>query len=187
MTTLLFIDPGKTTGAALGYYDAITPYRRIDAWEIQGGLRGFLEWWENINLGAMGGSEVCKQVLFAEKGAEKFVPISHGSFSHTLDSTLPLVIEGALITLGLMPDYPDPAWRSPAKMYFMGAPGDSLATKKKKAQTMLKAHSLWATGKEHGHTDGADVVSATLHSIAYLRDRKHAPTLRAFSPPRLAA
>lgn len=178
MSVLLSIDPGLSTGIALGEYTATEPYRRIASWQPRGGLAGFLAWWEQ------------ERPEFDEAVAEKFVPLDHAAFGHTLDSTLPLVIEGAIVALGIMPSYPEGDWARASAQYFMAAPGDPLAVKKKKAQEFLKRHGLWATGKPYGHTDGADVNSATLHAIASLRRARHMPTLLAYSgsrPPGLAA
>lgn len=46
MTTLLALDPGGTTGWSFWRYDAVTPLRHVDHGMIPGGLRGFIQWWE---------------------------------------------------------------------------------------------------------------------------------------------
>lgn len=199
MTYLLSIDPGLSTGIALGHYDAITPYERVAYWQVQGGLAGWLEWYEEHwarpdsegptefdYYGGLtaGGVEVSDREL--EVAAERFVLLPNG-FTLKSDALEPLRIEGSLITLGLMPsDYDDPRWQRAGMQYFMAAPSDSLATKKIKARAWLKDHGYYVTGKDVGLKDADDVRSATLHAIARLRTLGHVPTLRAHFPPRAA-
>lgn len=172
MTYLLSIDPGLSSGVALGTYSATEPYRRVGAWQPRGGTLGFSEWWAREGQYLEPNEIICERFSTRQ-------PLSH-------DAAEPLRVEGWLVGEGIMPPYPGSGWVEPAEMYFMAAPSDPLRVKKKKAQDFLKRHGLWATGKAYGHADGADVNSATLHAIALLRTRRHAPTLGAYSPPRAA-
>jgi hypothetical protein len=61
----------------------------------------------------------------------------------------------------------------------MGDPKAPLADKKKLSRAFLKDHGLYTTGSQVGMKDADDVISATLHGIAWLRRQRHMPTLRA--------
>ena len=112
--------------------------------------------------------------------SEKFVPLGGKGFAQTLASTEPLRREGALIALGVMPDYPDPRWRRPNSMYLYG--GKNLAEKKKRSRQFLKDTGNYVTGKDVGCKDSNDAMSATLHGISYTAQvLKHEPTYRLIS------
>ena len=107
---------------------------------------------------------------------EKFTPRQ----ALTLKSAEPLRIEGALVQMGIVPDYiqgeKNPQWQHPPAQYFCG--GQSLAEKKKRSRGFLKKHDLHLTGKMVGCKDADDAISARLHAFAYMRRIKHMPTLR---------
>jgi len=170
MTLLLSLDPGGSSGIALGTYSATEPYRRIAAFQPRGGVLGFTQWWKSE----------CPD--YHEIVCEKFTV--RQALSH--DATQSLLIEGWLVGEEIMPPFPAPGWQEPSSMYFMAETKDPLRIKRKKAQDWLKRYGLWATGAPYGHVDGADVNSATLHAIVALREASHAPTLRAYFPPRAA-
>lgn len=170
MTTLLTIDPGLSTGICLGTYSATEPYRRIAYWQPRRGVKGLTDWWE------------VEQPEFDEIVCERFTV--YQALSH--DSAEPLRVEGWLIGEGIIPPYPSQNWQEPAEMYFMAETKDPLRVKKKKAQDWLKRYGMWVTGAPVDHVDGADVNSATLHAIVAMRRSNHAPTLRAYFPPRAA-
>jgi len=166
---LLSIDPGLSTGVALGEYGPEKPYTLLSAVQIEDGLSGFLEW-------VRGPCRVIEDrypdLLVV---AEKFTPINHSDYALTTESVEPLRIEGAMVALGLMPDTPDERWRRPAEMYFVG--GADLADKKKRAHALLKDVGMRVTGKMVGCRDANDVRSAILHGIAYvMKVEKHRPT-----------
>lgn len=168
MTHLLSIDPGKSTGVALGTYSPTEPYRRIASFQPRGGPLGFADWWRH------------ERPQYDEIVVEKFTvrqPLKH-------DATQSLLVEGWLVGEEIIPPYPSPHYQEPAEMYFMALQSDTLAVKRKKAQTWLKRFGLWTTGKQFTHTDGADVNSATLHAIVAMRRSDHRPTLHAYFGPR---
>lgn len=189
-TTLVTIDPGLSTGVAIGTFSDTEPYNRTHAFQIEGGLRGFLDnfWFEYDYMYAdyrleVGGTYDCRYDVEDEMPvfvAEKFTPRAGQGFSHTLASTEPLRIEGALIALNLMPDYQkaegNARWQQPAQQYFCG--GSGVTEKRKRAKAFLKEHGLYLTGKDVGQKDAEDAISATLHALAYMRSMKHMPTLR---------
>lgn len=106
---------------------------------------------------------------------EKFTPRQ----ALKLDAVEPLRVEGALIALGVMPDYhvgkKNPLWGQPSAQYFCG--GKTPAERKKFSREFLKKHDLHLTGKMVGCKDADDAISATLHAFAFLRRISHKPTL----------
>lgn len=187
MQTLISLDPGLSSGIAIGTYSATEPYQRTHAFQIEGGLSGFLE---NSRVSENGYGDklfyvrhlgVAADICFGEEGGltvicEKFTPRQ----SLTLASAEPLRIEGALVAQGVMPDYTpgkkNPLWCQPAQQYFSG--GTDLKTRKKAAYDFLRKHGLYLTGKQVGCKDAHDAMSATLHAISWLRRQRHEPTLK---------
>lgn len=115
---------------------------------------------------------------------EKFTPrpISEESGFHlTRKSAEPLRCEGALIGLGL-DDYGAVQFAEPSQMYFIGDPSAPLATKRKRSRAFLKQHGMLVTGGMVMQEDGNDANAATLHAIAWLRRRRHMPTINALFP-----
>jgi len=109
--------------------------------------------------------------------AEKFTARggANGGFSYRTKDLEPLRVEGAMIAMKL-----DPEWCSPVQQYFAG--GKSKAEKKKLSHRWLKEHGLYVAPKDVGTKDADDVRSATLHAIAYLRRKRHLPTIRHYFP-----
>lgn len=109
--------------------------------------------------------------------AEKFTARATKGFSYTTASLEPLRGEGALIALGLMPDYTvaEKRWRDPSLQYFAGGTGK--AERKKRQHAFLKANGFYRTGKDFGTADADDFRSAAAHGINYVaRELKHKPT-----------
>ena len=50
VTYLLWIDPGMSTGVALGRYSDTKPYELVKAWQIPGGLVGFRDFFRSGQL-----------------------------------------------------------------------------------------------------------------------------------------
>lgn len=108
---------------------------------------------------------------------EKFTARNTRGFSYTTASLEPLRCEGALIALGLMPDYTaaEKRYRDPSLQYFSG--GSGKAERKKHQHAFLKANGFYRTGKDFGTADADDYRSAAAHGIAYIaRELKHKPT-----------
>ena len=94
---------------------------------------------------------------------EKFTARSTKGFSYTTAALEPLRGEGAVIALGMMPDYKD------------------LSAKKTRQHAFLKDSGFYLTNKDFPDSpakDGADDFrSACSHGLAYLaREVKHKPT-----------
>jgi TorA maturation chaperone TorD len=68
-------------------------------------------------------------------------------------------------------------WGEPSMQYFMG--GVDLKDRKKRAREFLRENDLYLTGSMMGQKDADDAISAELHAIAWLRRKRHMPTLQA--------
>ena len=184
MTHILSFDPGKSSGVALGYFDDETPYQLVSAWQFMDGPRGLCNWikyhraehredvpgdhWWDFDALTLPGYDILTI-------AEKFVPFPGKGFGQGLDSTLPLVGEGVLIALDVMPNYPDPRWRRAVEQYVVG--GVNKPDKRSRLKSFLKATGNYMMPKELGAPDNEDMVSATAHGISYVsRVLKSRPT-----------
>ena len=180
MTYLLSIDPGVSSGVVLGQYTKTEPYTPIKSWQLSGGLTGATKFLDTHYSGLTWGWVVKGRPYYPVTViCEKFVPLNNKGFGHTLKSVEPLRIEGALIALGIMPEYlPEhyDVWPRPASMYFMG--GANKREKLQRSRAWLKEHGLLLTGKDVGQADADDAISATLHAFAYLLHQRHRPTMK---------
>lgn len=181
---VLSIDPGKSTGIALLGYNEERVW--LDgAWQFGGGVAS-LVWFTSSSplplrllssgVYSMGGSFKWTSPNLTVI-TEKFTARNTRGFSYTTDSLEPLRCEGALIALGLMPDYTvgEKRWRDPALQYLVG--GASKTDKKKRQHQFLKDSGFYRTGKDVGTPDADDFRSAASHGLAYLaREMKHKPT-----------
>lgn len=165
----MWVDPGKSTGVALFEYGEERPAELVKAWQFDGGLSGFLGWWRWL----------CEPDwhTFMLAGSEKFTPLQNKGFSLTQDSVEPLRIEGAMVALGIVPEYtPDsPLWQRPSEMYWV--PGRNAAEKRKNQVAWIKERfpELHLTGKDVGAPDADDARSALWHGMVYLR-KTHLPS-----------
>lgn len=179
----IWVDGGLSTGIALVSYSDTQPLKVEQVWQVEGGVDGFLEWWEE----SLDEGHSWSDRAFISKGrrldfdmvrfySEKFTPRQ----SLTLDAAEPLLVEGAMVALGLIPSYrkDKSRYQHPAAQYFTG--GTSLADKKKRSNAWLKAHGFYFTGKDVGQKDADDARSAVRHAINHARKRKHLPTLNAY-------
>lgn len=163
MTRLLSIDPGKNSGIALGFYDAITPYRLEARWQVHDGTEGFIDWWySGDHLG------------FDEIVCEKF--ILDGDNKFTADLT-PKEIEGALKVLAETPI----AWQPRTdKATLIGYPPDA---RTKAQRQRVRFDFLDRFGMFKPGTENDDSNDAVTHALVYIKRRKHYPSLMAFWPP----
>lgn len=204
MTTLISIDPGMSSGIAVGTYSDTDPFELTHVFQIEGGLKGFVKnvrlsqgdyaeygslWvlrnsfrlWNTVYPECACESDDCEHPYDAleEYGdiiCEKFTPRPNGKGGLTLPSVEPLRIEGYLVGSGIMPDAPGKNWRQPSSQYFMcPSRGMTLPQKKKAARAWLKENDFYFTGKDVGCKDADDARSATLHALSYLR-KFHRPT-----------
>lgn len=175
-TYILSFDPGKSSGIAFGKITDNHPYRLVEAWQVEGGVTRIGQWVRAYHASDDDEWWVGRDGLKVDHViSEKFTPLQHSNFNLTMDAVEPLRCEGALVTLGVMPDYPNEKWRRPADMYVYG--GANLAEKKKRGRQFLKDHGMYRTGKQVGCKDSNDATSATWHGISYaIKGLGHKPT-----------
>lgn len=189
---VLSIDPGLSTGIALLSYAKDSPAELVQGWQLIGGIKGLLNWYvqqisNGIDLGICVGADFEPSPVSwwldetdeedTTVITEKFTARNTRGFSYTTASLEPLRCEGALIALGLMPDYTvaEKRWRDPSLQYFAGGTGK--AERKKKQHAFLKDNGFYRTGKDLGTADADDYRSAASHGINYIaRELKHRPT-----------
>lgn len=180
MKTLISIDPGMSTGMAVGTYSDTEPFKLTHFFQIEGGVEGFLP---NTFSGYDPGYgfefiTICDvEVDDATVIVEKFTArgSANAGFSYRTDALEPLRVEGAILALGIKP-----IWVSPPQQYFSG--GDGKAKKKQAQHRWLKEKGLYVTGKMVGCDNADDVRSAIAHAIAFLVRQKHRPTIEHYFP-----
>lgn len=164
---LLAIDPGRSSGAVLGYYNHTEPFVPVQSWQLGGGVIGLRDWWRSARL------------IYDEVVVEKYVPLSGQGFAQTLDSVEPLRCEGFLVSEGVVEDYQpkSPQWQRANEQYFRGGTGK--VDKRKRSKLWLKEHGLYLTGGqlEPKRPDSEDRTSALLHAFARMRKINHGPTM----------
>jgi len=145
--TLISVDPGKSTGIAIGTFSETEPYKLYEIHQIPNGVEGFLYWLKTNP------QFLLNDLVWV---SERFVLRSSNKFVADLE---PVRIEGAMQALGL-----DVVWQLRTDKMFV-------------TDDLLKEHGLWQTGKQFGWKDGRDANDAIIHALAYLRKNKHMPTL----------
>lgn len=158
------IDPGESTGYCVFTWSDAEPLEVLSCLQFRGGAQVI--------------AQVLPVLVAAHKPevlvVEKFTPRQNEGFSHTRESVEPLRGEGVLYGLGLGHLI---QWAEPSQQYFMG--GETLPDKKKRSREFLKRHGLHLTGRDVGEKDANDAISAQLHAIAWLRRKRHIPTINA--------
>jgi hypothetical protein len=170
LTYVLSIDPGKSTGIALGVYGDAVPYTRTHYWQVEGGTQGFCKWYEEHDGGMVDvidhlvtmfgedGGKKTRRVDF-EKVSEKF--ILNPANPYAADLT-PVEIEGALIAYG-----ESPSWHN-------------RSDKNMVRDRVLKDNGLWLTGSQVGCKDARDVNDATIHALVHMMRKRHMPTVQEY-------
>ena len=173
----LAIDPGLSTGMCLFSFGDDQSFKQERMWQFNGGAGGLARALDMLAIDADPGMYISGEILDVLV-VEKFTPRGGPGFSLTQASAEPLRGEGVLIGRGFEPFI---SWAEPSQQYFMG--GTDLAEKKKRSREFLKLHGLYLTGKTVGQKDADDAISAELHAIAWLRRKRHMPTLLALFGP----
>jgi len=182
MKTLISIDPGMSSAVVIGTYSDTEPYKMTHAFQIEGGVEGFLKnawtgWNDEEGLWLCIKYELVEPIGEPDVTVlvEKFKPRGAGNnFAYKTNDLEPLRVEGAILAMGIKP-----TWVQPAQQYFASGESKSSVTN---AHRWLKAHGLHITGKDVGCKDANDARSALLHSISYLRRTKHMPTIQHYFP-----
>ena len=184
---VLSIDPGVSTGIALLSYDEDSPAQLVEGWQFTGGVAGLVGWINSMLLFpdfSITQDIWLVQEIIADNRtiSEKFTARNTRGFSYTTASLEPLRGEGALIAMGLMPDYKasEKRWRDPKYQYLVG--GKDKAEKKRRQHAFLKDNGFYRTGRDLGSPDADDFRSACAHGIVYVaRELKHRPTFNLIS------
>ena len=178
---LLSFDLGISTGVSLLSYTETTVPVLEGAWQFPGGVAGLLGWYEDDFWGpevpnmAVGELEII---------AEKFTARATKGFSYRTDSLEPLRCEGALIALGLMPDYaPDEKrWRAPSLQYLVGG---KEAEARKRQHRFLEESGYYRTNKDFPGSPAKDKAddfrSSCAHGLNYLAREGHKKTFELIS------
>lgn len=151
MTTILSIDPGNSSGIALGDYTDHTPYKLRQVWQVPGGVRAFVEWWLTSSYSPLN-NEVDIIV------AEKFILSSGNDFTAALDAAQ---IEGALAM----------AWDGPL-VYQLRSEKRSVTNQD------IERGGYKVTAVQVAQPDANDAMDAIRHALIYLRSIGHVPTLK---------
>ena len=168
MSSILWFDPGVETGIQYGVFTDSDRYEMRKVWQITGGVGGLRRW--------IHGGENSLYLHSDIIGCEKWIPRTLEGMSHTLDSTLPLVLEGVLIEADIMPEYPEGNWQPATAQSLVN--GKNPADRRKRTNTLLERAGYWLTGSDIGADDANDANSTTRHIMHYLcRTLKHGPTV----------
>lgn len=172
MTTLLSIDPGDNTGIALGFFDAVTPYRLLERWQVHGGVTGFMAWLE-------AGYAADVDIIICEK-----FDLRNNDF---VADTVPLLCEGALLAAqrfgdGLVADTPIVWQGADRKWGLIGYPKTANTPDKRQR---LRFQFLDRFGLFKAGTEFDDSNDAITHALVYLKGIRHYPSAFAFWPPRV--
>lgn len=188
MKTLISIDPGMSTGMAVGTYSDTEPFKLTHFFQIEGGVEGFISSanmrfdsgeygldYLNLKEVRISPNWMCpdRTTLIAEKFTARGG--ANSGFSYRTKDLEPLRVEGAMLAMGL-----DVTWVSPPQQYFSG--GDGKAKKKQAQHRWLKENGLYVTGKMVGCDNADDVRSAIAHAIAFLVRSRHKPTIEHYFP-----
>lgn len=168
MKTLISIDPGVSSAySVLEYSDTSRPIL-IAFDQFTGGTESLIR---EI-------SSIVKRYPEAHVICEDFTARNNSGFGYTTVSLEPLVGIGALMALGIIDRGDRNQMCAPALQYFL--PGENLADKKKKRRLWLSEKGFRVMPKDVGQPDCDDVRSSLGHAIAWLRRKKHNPTLELF-------
>ena len=153
MNALYAFDPGLITGIAVGSYSDSEPYEldRCMALSFEDLSESFWDREWQYNSTIV---------------IEKFIPNPGNQFTLSQDDIVGVQVEGML-------------------KHVFGAENINwqLRSDKGKAGVMdkvLKEHGLWQTGDDVNWIDGRDANDAIIHSLVYLRNIGHEPTLRKY-------
>ncbi len=155
MTYLYAFDFGESTGISCGSYEDDSPYDLICTWQVHNGLDGFIDWWTTTNplYDAPRKGDTIVAEKFVARSGQNFVPDLTG-----------VPLEGALAALWRGEIH----WQTPDHKGKAGL-----------LDAILQAHSLWQEPPVD-HEDSRDANDAIIHSLVYLRDSNHFPTLRKY-------
>lgn len=160
MTRILSVDPGLNTGVSLGYYDATTPYRQLQRWQVHHGPEGFIDWIERE----------CPE--YDEVVVERYV-----YSDDEVGDIVGVPIEGVVLwdarKRGAQVIWQDRTHKG----RLIGYPPEAVtkAQRQRVRFDFLERFGFFLPGTENDDTN-----DAITHAIVSLKVRNHMPTLRAF-------
>lgn len=174
----LSIDPGMSNGACLFTWSDYMPFKPVKLWQFPLGADGMSMWLDHMDIHTLGTKIYIGQRQLDALVVEKFTPWNdpRKEFKLTQKSVEPLRGEGVLIGRGFDPFI---QWAQPSQQYFMGSSELPLEQKKKLSREFLKLNDFYITGSTVHGKDADDALSAELHAIAWLRRKRHMPTMKA--------
>lgn len=187
----LTIDPGMSSGVCLFTWGDDQPFTPLKLWQFPLGAEGLGMFLDHQNVKASFAldhqsaiTSITREAWFGDIKldaliVEKFTPWNDSrrkEFKLTRDAVEPLRGEGVLIGRGFGPLV---QWAEPSMQYFMGSSELPLDQKKELSREFLKLNEFYITGSTVGNKDADDAISAELHAIAWLRRKRHMPTLKA--------
>ena len=210
MKTIISIDAGQSTGLVVGSYSDDTPFELTHAFQIEGGVEGFLKavhvsHGEGWDLNLYGFMYVLGKSFELYSDREEVLhedPIECDDENclcyETVRTSSTVLVEkftsrgAAAGAFSLRTDALEPL-RIEGAILALGVeptwvqpaqqyflPGDGKADRKKKQHAWLKAHGYYVAPRDVGCKDADDARSATAHVISWLRRQKHKPTLEMF-------
>lgn len=177
----LAIDPGLENGACLFTFGQDQPFTVEKLWQFPLGAPGLSMWMDGVGLAVSRGRGIEPRMEIEGRRldhliVEKFTPRPSETFKLTQKAVEPLRGEGVIIGKGFNRFI---EWAEPSQQYFMGSSELPLDVKKKLSREFLKLNDIYPTGKTVGRPNADDAISATLHSVAWLRRQRHMPTITA--------
>lgn len=205
--TLISIDPGKSTGIAIGTYSDTEPYQLRHAFQIEGGVEGFVkrvdrsrdtdsfsDFFMDLSISIKHHSEDWNEGFYAQEAFDSEVGEEQPEFYQDITYVAEKftargsgnafayrtdALEPLRVEGAMIALGIDPVWQSPQSMYFM-IPSGFKGNKKSLMHKWLKEKGLYVTGKDVGCKNADDARSAIAHAIVYLRNQKHKPTLEKY-------
>ncbi len=159
VSSILSIDPGKSTGIALGRCSDSEEYELIGHWTILGGIHGFSQWVDHYG--------------FLLKGADTVVCEDFQlTSSPVVPDTTPLLIKGAI-------EYITRA-RTSAVVYQLPSQKSLLVRPGGKSTQSERFKWLKQQGFNFPGTANDDLNDAITHALVYLKRTGHRPTIERF-------
>jgi len=165
---VMALDPGKSTGIAIGRFVEDQPLEVVFKTIVQGGVSGLGYWLHH--------TRDAKTII--ENDCSSSFPKEYEEFEYHLDVVCEnFTLRGGNFTPDLEPVRIEGmvidhfasvvTWQAPSDKSLVG-------------DKFLKEHGLWVTGKDVDHEDGRDANDAMLHLFAYAMKKVHLPTLRTY-------
>ena len=161
MPTILSLDPGKSSGIALGRFSDDQGYELIDHWTILGGIHGFIQWAGHYEfLLERSDVVVCEDFKLTS--------------SPVVPDTTPLLIKGTIEYLARD--------RANGVVYQLPSQKGLLVRPGGKSTQSERFKWLKQQGFNFPGTANDDLNDAITHALVYLKRTGHRPTIEKFWP-----